>query len=85
MSDQVPSGLAAAGRTLWKAVVDDWELSAAELNLLLQICRTVDTLEVLQARLDAADVLDEPVRRPGARLRGVACTRGSGARVKSLV
>jgi hypothetical protein len=40
------------------SVVYDYELSQHELNLLLQIARTVDSCEQLQARRDAEDVLD---------------------------
>jgi hypothetical protein len=61
MASEVPSApaqLAAGGMALWHHVVDDFELADHELVLLEQICRTVDAIDALQKRLDAADVLD---------------------------
>lgn len=61
MPDEVPSappGLRPAGAALWTSVVDEFELAPHELLLLTEVCRTVDAVEALQARLDAADVLD---------------------------
>jgi hypothetical protein len=44
----VPKGLAAAGRRLWRAVLDEYQLDAHEELLLLQACRTVDRLDRLE-------------------------------------
>ena len=44
---------------MWRSVAEDYELEEHESVLLTQACRTVDTIEVLQARLDVADVLDD--------------------------
>ena len=54
-----PRGLGAAGKRLWSVVVEEFELAEHETGLLVEACRTVDACEALQARLDAADVLDE--------------------------
>src|SRR6476659_6091373 len=54
-----PPGLGAAGRRLWSAVVDDFELAEHETVLLEQICHTIDAISALQQRLNDADVLDE--------------------------
>ena len=54
-----PPGLGVAGRRLWLAIVDDFELSEHESGLLLEACRTVDSLEQLQAVVDAEGVVVE--------------------------
>ena len=53
-----PPGLGDAGATLWQHVTDAFELAEHELLLLAQIAHTVDAIDALQKRLDAADVLD---------------------------
>jgi hypothetical protein len=40
-----PSGLKAPGRRLWAAVVERYVLTAAELSVLVEACRTSDELE----------------------------------------
>ena len=45
-----PSGLGKAGRALWRSVLADYELSAAELAVLRRACVTADYLD----RIDAA-------------------------------
>ena len=42
-----PVGLKAAGRRLWRAVLDDWEIDTWEESLLLQACRCADRLDEL--------------------------------------
>jgi hypothetical protein len=42
-----PKGTAAAGRGVWSAVLEDWELEPHELALLTEITRTVDMLDQL--------------------------------------
>jgi hypothetical protein len=44
-----PDGLAARGRAFWNYAVDTYEFSAAELQLLTEVCRTLDTCEALDA------------------------------------
>ena len=53
------AGFGPAGERLWHSVADVYELEEHEAVLLRQACVTVDTIEELQTRLDAADVLDE--------------------------
>jgi hypothetical protein len=51
MTDQTPTGLKTAGKRLWSSIVDDFELDEHELALLLEACRTVDVLTVLDANV----------------------------------
>jgi len=46
-----PTGLQAAGKSLWKSVVDVYELDCHESLLLLAACRTADRLDQLAAEL----------------------------------
>ncbi len=48
-----PAGLAASGRELWRAVLRAYELSHHERVMLREACRTVDSIDRLQALLDA--------------------------------
>lgn len=43
----VPRGLAPAGKRLWAAVTDEYDLAEHELATLEQACRTRDTIAVL--------------------------------------
>jgi hypothetical protein len=54
-----PRGLNVAGRTLWKSILDDFELSEHERSLLHQACRTVDSLDALQGLLDVEGLTSE--------------------------
>lgn len=47
-----PKGLGTAGRRLWRAVVDDFDLTEQELALLRQAARTADACDRLQAVVD---------------------------------
>lgn len=44
---RTPVGLKARGRRFWKATLEDYELTDGELNLLVEVCRTLDTLDML--------------------------------------
>jgi hypothetical protein len=55
MTERVPAGLRGPGRRLWSSIVDAFELDEHERALLLEACRTVDQL----------DLLDAAVRRDG--------------------
>ncbi len=48
---KAPNGLRAPGRRLWQSVVDDFELEEHELALLVEAVRTVDLLDLLDARV----------------------------------
>lgn len=54
-----PKGLKASGRQLWKSILADFELDEHELGLLREACRTLDSLDALQAVIDRDGVLDE--------------------------
>jgi hypothetical protein len=45
-----------AGTRLWTAVTKDHLLEAHERALLVELCRTIDTAETLQAAVDKAGV-----------------------------
>ena len=46
-----PTGTGPAGAKLWKAVLDEYELEEHEVLLLREAVRTVDTLDLLEARV----------------------------------
>ena len=48
-----PAGLKGSGRALWRAVLSDYVLDQHELTILREACRTADTLDALQALVDA--------------------------------
>jgi hypothetical protein len=58
MTAAVPKGLKPAGRRLWRAVVEAYELSDHELELLGTAARTADLLAVLAADIAANGVID---------------------------
>jgi hypothetical protein len=49
---RVPPGMNAHGRRLWRAVLTDYDLAAAEMLLLERACRVADTCDILQRQLD---------------------------------
>jgi hypothetical protein len=57
MTDRAPAGLRGPGRRLWSSVVRDFDLDEHERALLLEACRTVDQLDLL----DAAVRKDGPI------------------------
>lgn len=46
---KTPAGLDARGRRFWRAIVDAYDPSDSELELLLETCRTLDLVERLEA------------------------------------
>ncbi|MFD5673677.1 hypothetical protein [Streptomyces sp. NPDC127040] len=52
-----PDGLAEAGLALWEEITTGYELSADELALLGQACRTLDELESIAASLAAGPIV----------------------------
>lgn len=60
MTDKKPSApadLRAAGRKLWRETLADFELTAPELRLLLEACRTADELEILRKAILEGDLI----------------------------
>ena len=52
-----PDGLQESGERLWAAVMGDFVLAAHERAVLLEACRTADSLDALQAEVDGAGVM----------------------------
>jgi hypothetical protein len=52
-----PEGLRTGGVELWSQVVDEYELAPHELRLLRELCRAVDTVDVLQESIDRDGVM----------------------------
>jgi hypothetical protein len=48
---RTPAGLQAPGKRLWKSIVDEFELDEHELSVLVETVRTVDVLDLLDARI----------------------------------
>jgi hypothetical protein len=56
---RAPQSLGQAGKALWRAVTSDYDLSAAEAELLRQACRVADHLARIDAALLDSDVVVE--------------------------
>lgn len=56
MKHDMPAGLKAGGKRLWKSITDDFELGEHELSVLLEAARTVDSLDALEAIVRAEGV-----------------------------
>lgn len=54
-----PEGLRGSGSALWRAVLGDYELDEHETTILREACRTADSLDDLQALLDAEGLMSE--------------------------
>lgn len=52
VTSRPPPGLKAGGKSLWRATTSAFEMSEHELLVLREACRTVDSLDDLQAQLD---------------------------------
>lgn len=58
---RAPNGLGQAGKKLWSTVTDSFELGEHELLVLLEACRTADTLnELEESRKMYGSVIDSP-------------------------
>src|SRR3954468_1997106 len=58
---KAPDGLRASGRRLWSSVVDDYELEEHETALLVEAVRTIDLLDLLDARVrDEGPIVSSP-------------------------
>lgn len=56
---RAPRGLGASGKTLWKAVLSDYELDEHEQSILVQACRISDACDKLQGIVDDEGVMCE--------------------------
>lgn len=54
-----PSGLKRSGRSLWTAVLTDFDLSEHEVTVLREACRTADSIDLLQTTVDNDGVMSE--------------------------
>jgi P27 family predicted phage terminase small subunit len=54
MTARAPTGLGTRGKRVWRRLHEHYEFSPAEVELVVEVCRTVDTLEQL-AEVVAAD------------------------------
>lgn len=52
-----PADLRASGKKLWRDTLNDFDLTAPELRLLLEACRTADELEVLRTAILDGDLI----------------------------
>lgn len=59
---RTPAGLGRRGRALWKDTIAAFDLSESERTILLEACRTLDDVEVLQQALVGA-----PMTTTGSR------------------
>ena len=59
-----PTGLQLSGRTLWRAVLRDFELDEHEVVVLREACRTADSLDALQALLDEEGAMSSTSHGP---------------------
>lgn len=59
-----PTGLRRSGRALWRAVLADFELTEHETVVLREACRTADSLDGLQALLDAEGLMGQTSQGP---------------------
>ena len=61
---KAPTGLRAPGKRLWAAVVDKYVLTAAEVEVLAEACRTSDELDRLERAVRAFPSSPPPGHRP---------------------
>lgn len=50
-----PAGLSRRSGVFWRATVDAYDLSTSEVELLAEVCRCLDEIDLLQAALDVED------------------------------
>lgn len=63
-SPVAPPDLRESGARLWAAVLDEFDPAEHEVGLLVQACRTLDSLDALQAALDAdGPIVESPQGR----------------------
>ena len=54
MGTRAPSGLGRSGRALWREVNAGFGLAPHEAAILVQVCRVIDRLDVIEAELSGA-------------------------------
>lgn len=70
MKTKAPTGLRAAGRALWRAVTDEYDLAAHEVLLLREACRTADVLDELARVVADEGAMDTDGRAHPAAVEG---------------
>lgn len=64
-SKRAPAGLGARGRAFWKAILETYELTPAETEVLAESCRLLDEIDRLQAAVaDGGVVVPGSVGQP---------------------
>ena len=63
MTTAPPKATKTAGRRLWKSIMDDYDLSGAELEILRQAVRVADVLDDLAAIVAAEGVIENGTGR----------------------
>lgn len=59
-----PAGLRKSGRALWRAVMTEYVLDEHEATILREACRTADSLDDLQALLEAEGLMSQTSQGP---------------------
>ena len=72
-----PEGLRQSGRALWRAVMADFAVDRHEETLLGEACRTADSLDELQALLEAEGLTSESSQ--GTRINRLWSSFGNSA------
>lgn len=54
---KAPAGIGSAGKSLWTAIEDNYELRADELRVLEDACREADLIDALSTEADGADMV----------------------------
>ena len=86
-SREIPAGLSPRGAALWTHVSDGYQLGPDEVEVLVELCRTVDLAEVLAAECLANPMVDgrfgrtlnpavREVRQQRAEMRHLAAALG---------
>ncbi|MGI8433750.1 MAG: P27 family phage terminase small subunit [Nocardioidaceae bacterium] len=53
---RAPAGLSRRSGSFWRATVSAYDLSTSEVELLAEVCRCIDEIDLLQVALDAQGV-----------------------------
>ena len=83
-----PEGLRATGSMLWREITSIFDLDAAEVRLLVELCRVHDELDDMNAALAGADLLVEGSRgqqRPNPLLHEIREHRRTAERLTNAL